>query len=385
MTLLLHGALLLLVWVWLLYPLTMAVLAALRPRPGTTPAPTTGDCPTLSVVIAAHNEADTIESRIDDLLAQDYPRERLQIVVASDGSTDATETLVAHRAAAEPRILLVTQHPQVGRAGVHNLAVQRCSGEIVLFTDAETRFETGFLRRMAAAFADEAVGMASGRLVFHTPPGGVAQQVGLYWRMESRLIDDESTLGIGLFGSGACLAVRRELYRAIPDTGDVDTVVALDVVSAGRRCVWVRDAVARDTLPAAVRDEFRARVRMTAKGLHSSFTRLPALEYLRRPRLTLVLLSHKAGRWVGTPLALLALLPTSLALASSGGLPALVLFGQALFYAAAAADGLGWRVPLGNAARGFCVANAAFALGTLQVVTGRVTTRYRPTRQGDAP
>jgi len=301
----------------------------------------------------------------------------------SDGSTDDTVLQVKEFASRHPTIAVTTLElaPQQGRASAHNAAVASTTADIVIFTDAETEFTRGFLRSLCAEFEDSRVGFATGELRFRNETlGNTARSAGMYWRLERHIRALESALGILAVGSGACCAVRRELFRPIPLTGDVDFTTPIDVILQGLRCVHCADAVALETLPDTPTREFRTRVRMTAKNFYGTLSRLGWKGVFQRPFHTLGLLSHKIGRWL-TPFFLITLLLTNIVLAPTTTYFALALLVQVLFYGAALAGFLGVKHALAMHAYSFVLVNVGFALGVLKALVGSVPGRYVPVRQ----
>ncbi len=334
----------------------------------------------ITVVIAACNEEKNIAERIKDLEKCRWPSEDVEFLVVSDGSTDRTEEIVREMAADDPRVTLVGIHPQRGRANAHNESAKVARGEILVFTDAETTFEPNFLMEIARPFSDPRVGFASGALFYTNDDKGVARSSGLYWRMEQMLRRDESRSGLFVFGSGACCAVKRELFRDVPPTGDIDFTTPLDVALQGHLCIHCPDAKAYDVLPESSSREFRARVRMTSKNLHGTISRWGIGGILRHPIYTLTILSHKICKWI-TPFLMILVFACTLALASESAVAQVILLTQFAFILAAMLGALFPRLPLVPHAWSFMVANIAFGMGVCKAMLGRVPAAYRPLSQ----
>ena len=378
------AAVLLLAAVWVLYPLMLWLLVKIR-RPAVE-ANVGLYHPTVSVVIAAHNEAGNLAERIENIYAMEYPADRLQVVIASDGSTDSTRELIADLRQKFEKLTLVDVFPQGGRANAHNKAIPHCTGDVLLFTDAETVFAADFLKRIVRPFEDRSVGFASGILKYRNEATSqVTRSAGLYWHFEYFLRTQESLLGVYAFGSGACCAVRRDLYRDIPPAGDVDFTTPLDVVLAGYRCKHVGDAVAYEVMPETPEREFRARVRMTAKNLYGTLMRWGWKGVAYHPIFTSVILLHKIGRWM-TPFMMLTVLAFNFPLLNEGVIYVVALLCQLGFYALAISGYWGIRLPLANQAYSFCLANVGFLVGVTKVLRGDVPKFYKPvsqTKSGD--
>jgi glycosyltransferase involved in cell wall biosynthesis len=194
-----------LLWTQALYSLFAAMVARLRPRPVRT-----GDItPTVTVIVAAHDERAVIERRVENLLALDYPPELVEIVIASDGSTDGTDVLVAALAERHPRVRLLPG-PRAGKVAAQNRAVRATTAEVIAFSDANARWESDALRRLVANFADPDVAYVCGRLALERADG--SNREGLYWRFELWQRASESAMGSITAGNGGIYAVRRSDY-----------------------------------------------------------------------------------------------------------------------------------------------------------------------------
>jgi len=336
---------------------------------------------TAGIVIAAHNEGERIAERISNIAAMCYPPDKVTIIVASDGSTDNTVD-AARTSGTECGVNVVVHdlQPQEGRAAAHNAAVALADCDVLVFTDAETVFDRNCLTELIRPFSDPTIGFASGVLSWDNSMNeAISQHAGLYWRLELAMRRWETSLGVNVFGSGACCAVRRSLYSSIPTTGDIDFTTPLDVVKQGHRCVQVEGALAMDQTPSSARAEFRARVRMTSKNLRGTIGRWGVQGVLHHPILTGVLLLHKIGRWF-TPFFGIALVLGSILILphNTGWILLTVEIGALLL---AVAGGMGVPIPLASPAWSFLVANCGFAVGVLKAISGSVQTFYLPLNQ----
>jgi cellulose synthase/poly-beta-1,6-N-acetylglucosamine synthase-like glycosyltransferase len=363
-------ALLLVVYTYSLYPLLIAARARLWPRPvARRPIE-----PAVSVVLAVWNEAAHLPRRILNLLEQDYPADRLEIVVVSDGSTDATPQILRQLAAEHPRVRPILLESNQGKAVALNAGLAAAGGELVVFADARQSFAPDAIRRLAENFADPAVGSASGELELLPAEGGIAANVGLYWRYEKWIRRNESAAGSMLGATGAIYAIRRALYRPLP-AGTLldDFLTPMRIVLAGRRAVFDGRAVATDRVSTRAGQEFRRKVR-TLAGNFQAFGFEPGLLLpWRNPATWLRVWSHKLLRLLA-PWALLAMLVASLLVPTS--LFHLVVLAQALFYGLAL---LGWfgerrgrspRLRLIGLAYTFVTLNLAAAVGLLVWLRG---------------
>ena len=246
----------LLVYAQLGYPLLLAVLARLRRRGSTAPAP--AEPPTVSLIVAAYDEQDVIAAKVANARALEYPPDRVEIVVAADGCTDAT-VAEAQRAGAD----LVLDLPRGGKIRAQDSAVAHATGEIVAFSDANAAWEPDALRRLVAAFADPDVGYACGQVRFVSDPGGSdSNQEGLYWRYEMALRALESRLGSITAGNGAIYATRRECYIEVDPIMGHDLSFPFNMVKRGWRAVYVPSARATEKMVPSIEGEFARKRRM---------------------------------------------------------------------------------------------------------------------------
>ncbi len=365
------------------YPLAMAFLARLRPRPVTR-----GDeLPTVTVVVVAHDEGPRIAARLDNLLALDYPPERLSILLCSDGSSDPTVVLA--QACADPRVSVLAFEQRRGKAAVLDDAVAAATGEIVLFADARQHFDRAALRALVSSFADPKVGAVSGELCFEAgPPSAstVGAGVGAYWRYEKLIRRAESRLDSSVGATGAIYAIRRNLFEPIAPTTILDDVlIPMNIVRSGHRTVFEPNARAYDQVAGTAAEEFARKVR-TIAGTFQLFAQHHWLLDPRRNRLWLQTVSHKLLRLLG-PLALGAALVANLFLLASPfyrttlGLQ-ILLYGAALLEQTRprlAGHGRVARVLLG-VPYAFCLLQAATLLGFMRFAAGAQSVTWTKAR-----
>ena len=297
-----------LAWTHVGYPLAAAALARARPRPVRK-----GDAtPTVSVIVAAHDEEDVIERRVENLLALDYPPELVDIVVASDASTDATHAIVARIAAREPRVRLLAC-PRGGKVQAQNLAVAQTQGEIVAFSDANTTWAPDALGQLVRSFADPDVAYVCGRVELQRADG--TNRESAYWRYEMWLREQESALWSVTGGNGCIYAVRGSDYLDVDPRFGHDLAFPYLMVQRGRRAVYDPGALAFEKPSRDLEDEYRRKVRMTEHAwlivLRGRFLRDLGPLYLTE------LVSHRLLRY-GSGLLHIALLGSSAALAGEG-------------------------------------------------------------------
>lgn len=358
-------------WAYFGYALVICVCSRLFGRSETPPETSDADLPRITLLIAAHDEASVIGDRIENALALDYPRDRLEILVASDGSTDTTADIVRSFAARGVRLL--DYRPNRGKASTLNRAWNEATGDIVMLSDANTQMERPAARRLARWFSDRSVDAVCGRLLLIDPATG-RNVDSVYWRYENFLKSCEARLGALLGANGAIYAVRRAAYVPIPPDTIVDDFVIplLARITRGRRLVYDAEAVAREETPSGIADEFKRRARIGAGGFQSLRLLWPLLSP-RHGWLAFAFLSHKIARWF-CPFFLLALLVANAALATHPFYLA-ALAAQAAFYIAAwaggRARGTGTASRLMRLPAFFSQMNAALLVGFYRWLTGR--------------
>ena len=325
------GSLGALAWTHIGYPLAAAAAARLRPRPVRT-----GDLQTsVTVIVAAHDEQAVIERRLENLLALDYPPELLDVIVASDASTDRTNDLVEAFATREPRVRLL-RCARGGKVTAQNLAVREGGGEILAFSDANSTWEPDALRQLVRNFADPDVAYVFGRLRLLQPDG--TNQEGAYWSFETWLRARESELHSTTGGYGSIYAVRRSDYVEVDPRFGHDLAFPYLMVQRGRRAVFEPGAAGDEKPARDIEDEYRRKVRM----FEHCWAIVVEGKMLRGqpPAYAVALVSHRHLRYASGALHLL-LLGSSLALVGAGPVYRVALAGQlGLLGAAAAGMGL---------------------------------------------
>lgn len=365
------------VYVYAGYPALVALLAHLYPRP-VLRRPIT---PRVSVIVAAYNEETAIEAKIHDTLGNGYPRARLEIVVASDGSTDATE--VRAHAVGAPEVT-VMRLPRRGKLAALEAGVAAATGEILVFTDADVLLAPGSIERLVENFADPEVGGVAGQKQVRAREGatGVARGEGLYARFDEWQKSMESRFGSAVASHGALHAVRRELFaRGGDPSGADDMSISMRVVLQGHRLVLDPRAVALVHPPSDAGTELRRKVRIANQVIRALLDLGPAL--WTSGFYSVQLVSHKLLRYM-VPFFLALVLVSSAILAFQGGFPwREVLAVQIAFYALAALGALlqgrsaGRRRAL-SIPYYFCLVNAAAALSVLAVLRGERMALWHP-------
>lgn len=367
----------LLAYTYLGYPVLLAAIVLLRRKPVEPPP----YLPTVSVLIAAHNEEEAIADTIRSILSLDYPADKLEVVVASDGSTDRTDAVVA--SIADPRVRSLRLPKQCGKTHAQNQAVPVCRGDIIVFSDATTTYDPNAVRFLVRHYSDPRVGAVSGRYEYMKPDSRRPAVIGtaVFWRWENLLKHLQSRAGTMTGCSGCIYSVRRDLYTPLRPQSCSDLVEPLALVRRGYRVVFEKRALAFESSSTSIAEEFRMRVRVAAHGIDGILDNADLLNIFRHRWVSLQLISHKVLRWMA-PLFLLNLFGMSAVLMIRPGFRALFV-AQMSFYTVsillAWAPRRGrWRI-LGIPFH-FCALNAAVIVGVSELISGKVYTFWRPVR-----
>jgi cellulose synthase/poly-beta-1,6-N-acetylglucosamine synthase-like glycosyltransferase len=370
----------LLVYAYAGFPLLLMVAATLRPRRVKQGAVT----PSITLIIAAYNEEDCIAERLDNALAADYPADALEIIVASDGSTDGTERIVQEYTHRRVRLLSL---PRRGKIAALDDAVRHARGTVLVFSDANTVVARDALRAIARNFADPSVGGVVARTAYQIEGDGESSRRGenLYWRYDTWLKELESNIGSVVSAHGGLYAIRRDLYQA-PVDGAVtdDFIISTAVIAQGCRLVFERDARAWELPVATAKREFSRRVRLMTRGMRGVARRRTLLNPARYGVYSVVLFTHKVVRRL-LFLPLICLLASTALLAGDHPLYAVALALQLTFIGLAA---------LGFVVRGtrfgelkllyvpffFGLANFAAALAFVRFLRGERIVSWQPQR-----
>ena len=362
------GALILYTYVF--YPAILWLLAARRDGPS---AQHLDDeqLPTMSVLIVAHNEQNVIRERIENLLSLDYPRHKLELAVASDGSRDRTAEIVKEYG---PAVRLFDYPNNAGKAAALDAAIPQLTGEIVVLSDANTMMERRALVQLARWFTDPRTAVVCGKLVLTDPATGLNVD-SLYWRYETFLKRCEGRLGGLLGANGAIYAIRRGLFTGIHPSTIVDDFVIplLARMNTGCRIVYDESATAYEETPSNLEAEFRRRTRIGA-GDYQSLGMLWPLMNPFEGWTSFTFISHKVLRWL-CPFFLLGVSAANLFLVRQGGLYIYALLVQiALYSIALLGHFLSHRSIVGRVMRlatMFTAMNAALLVGFFRWATAR--------------
>ena len=366
-----------LAYVYLFYPVLVAALAARFGRPVRR-----GDSlPAVTIIVTAYNEEKCIRAKLDNLTRLHYPSDLLNILVASDGSSDATEEIAASYDPQRVRALHFAGRR--GKTACQNTAALAATGEILVFTDATTRLHPAALRRLVENFADPETGCVGGRLDYVTDIDNITGCGGeLYWSYEMRLRAAESLLGSLIGVSGCLYAVRKSAYRAIHPDLISDFVIAMKMEEQGLRTVLAPDAVCFEATLDRGSQELAMRVRVAIRSLHALIRERRFLNPWKYGRFAWQLWSHKVLRYAA-PLVWIGALGANVMLIDAGPYLA-ILVGQCSLIAAGAAGFVlqGKRRELGFFTRPyyFLLTNVASLIATLRYLQGERMVTWEPIR-----
>lgn len=369
----------LILYVYFGYPLLLLILSRLRP---VSPVQKGDIIPMISLIVPAYNEEKAISKKIKNSLSLNYPKEKLEIIVSSDGSTDGTNQLVQDFT--RQGVKLVTLNPNQGKSSAQNRAIVEAQGDILFFSDANVMLPSDAVRKVVRNFRDDKVGCVVGKVTYLNEGGtSVSQGEGLYWRYELFLREKESDLGNFTMGSGPIMAIRRNLFQPLdPDIGE-DFVLPMKTVINGYRVIYEPEAISEETLfqntPASM---FRSKVRVISKDMRGLFLCRAILNPFRYPLYSWGLISHKLLRWL-VPYFLISLFFCNLLLIyilSYATLFAIQIF---LYSLAIAGYFLQRKIKppcILGIPFSFCLVNGAALCGVARFIIGKKAGKWRPVR-----
>jgi cellulose synthase/poly-beta-1,6-N-acetylglucosamine synthase-like glycosyltransferase len=338
--------------------------------------------PKVSVIITAYNEERDIRAKLENTFAIDYPPEKLEIIVASDCSSDHTDAIVGEFA--ERGVKLFRQDSRNGKTAAQNMAVEPATGEIILFSDATTLYQSDVLRAMLPNFADASVGCVAGKLIYVDESGsGVGKGARSYWNYETFLKESESR-ACSLIGVSGCLyAVRKSAYRPMPPDACSDFFIATLIYQQGLRTIYEPDAVCTEETNRQSNKEMRMRVRIIAQTFNDLWRSREMLNPFVSGFFAVELISHKVLRY-SVPLILILLLATSAA-ASVDSLFFLFIFVvQIIFYGFAAAAWVLEKNQIKSSLLAiplyFTLSNIAALVGFFKFLSGERYSHWEPIR-----
>jgi len=368
-------------YVYVGYPLLVFAVGRLFPKPTVRAAFE----PPVSIIITAYNEERDIRAKLENTLSIDYPPEKLEIIVASDCSSDKTDEIVSEFKSRG--IKLYRQAERKGKTSAQNMAVERAAGEIILFSDATTLYETDVLRAMLPNFADKTVGCVAGKLVYvDASDSSVGKGARSYWNYETFLKESESR-ACSLIGTSGCLySVRKSAYQPMYPEACSDFFIATLVYKQGLRTVYEPAAVCTEETNRHSGKEMQMRVRVISQTFNDLWRNREMLNPLRSGFFAVELVSHKILRY-GVPFFLILML-LGAGLAAFHSTFFLFVFAlQIVFYLTAL---IGWFLEKNENKAGilaiplyFVLANSAALLGFYKFLSGERYARWEPIRENE--
>lgn len=301
--------------------------------------------PRVTFLITAYNEEKNIADKLRDTLAQNYPKDKLEVVVASDGSTDRTDEIV--RQFSSQGVRLIRVEGRVGKTGAQNQAVKMVKGEVIIFSDATTKFDRNAVRNIARNYADPTVGAVSGRYEYYNPTGasiGIGNI--LFWKYENLIKSCQTRIRTITGCCGCIYSVRRTLYEPLPPDIISDLVEPLKILEKGYRIAFEPDAIAHEETTEKAAEEFYMRIRVISRGMRGMLYMKKLFNPLRYGFVSFQLISHKLLRWL-IPVFLLVIFLSNLFLLSSPFYKIIFIL-QIAFYGMAFVGWIGerWNVKL---------------------------------------
>ncbi|NOY62728.1 MAG: glycosyltransferase family 2 protein [Gammaproteobacteria bacterium] len=361
---------------YLIYPAIIKIIAKLNRKT----VARADNVPNVTVLIAAYNEADCIELTMQKMLAQNYPKQKLEIIVVSDGSEDGTDTIVESYASQGVR--LIRQEPRRGKAAALNLGVKQANGEILVFADANSQFTADALSHMVKNFADPSVGYITGTLRFLADDGSVSGDgCSAYMKFENFLRKLETDFGSVIGVNGGVDAIRKSLYTDIREDLITDFVLPLHVISQNHRVIYDEQVISYEMPNSEMEAEFRMRVRVALRALQGLRYMQTLLNPARNTRIAFSIISHKLIRYLA-PIFMLAALLFNLLLALSSTLYTCIFAIHLLIYAAGAWAAFfpvtGTAGKLLTIPAYFLATNSAFMIALIKYVKGEKMATWKP-------
>lgn len=355
-------SILIIIYVYIIYPASVYLLSLFYKKPWE------GKYfyPNLSILISAYNEEKNIERKILSLLFLDYPKEKLEILIGSDGSTDKTDEIVSKYV--DTRVKLYRQPTRQGKPNMLNMLASKASGESLIFTDARQRLDRNALKELVKNFAEEKVGSVSAELLFENENNKPGNGIGLYWRYEKFIRKCESRIGSMLGATGALYAIRKELFSELPSDLILDDVyIPLNIVRKGYRAIFDSKAKVYDKVVNNPKEEFLRKTR-TLAGNFQLFVYLKELLNPLKGRISWQFFSHKFLRLL-VPFLLVAVFISNLFILKSYFYITILIM-QIIFYSLALFGTiLKEKNHLIDIPYMFCVMNSAAVMGLYRFIS----------------
>ena len=342
-----------------------------------------GRLPNVSLLISVFNEEKVIEDKILNSLSLDYPRDLLEIIVLSDGSTDGTEEIVARYSPKGVR--LARFDGRIGKTACLNQVVPKATGEVVVFSDANASYEKMAIRELVKGFSNPRIGFVTGWTKYVSRTSiGVSQSVGVYWQFEKIIKTLESKVGTCIGADGAIFAIRKNMFRSLDPRDINDFVIPMHVMAQGYLGSLVEKAFCFEEATVRIKEEFSRQVRINTRTIRALRNHLLLLNPLRYGMIAFQLFSHKVSRLL-VPFFLMMMLFTNVLLIQAGALYVFILVTQLLFYFLG-----GFKVfesdtmktgKIVSVIYTFCMSNFAIIVGWIRFARGETFTGWTPTER----
>jgi cellulose synthase/poly-beta-1,6-N-acetylglucosamine synthase-like glycosyltransferase len=338
--------------------------------------------PKVTFLITAYNEERSISAKLEDTLSLDYPKEKLEVVVASDGSTDRTDEIV--KEFADRGVVLKRVEGRIGKTATQNEAVKTATGDIVIFSDATTKYNRDAIKKIVQNYADPEVGAVSGRYEYINPTGApVGIGTILFWKYENFIKSMQTRIRTITGCCGCIYSVRKEAYVPLPPDIISDLVEPLKIIQRGYRIVFEPDAIAYEETTEKPSEEFKMRIRIITRAMRGILYVKSLLNPLKYLFVSFQLLSHKVLRWL-IPFFLAGLFVSNIFLLGHWFYN-LIFIAQMVFYSAAllglVADALNKRLRVLAIPLYFCVVNTASLLAFFKTLAGQKTVTWETVRR----
>jgi len=382
------GSGLLLSHTYIIFNITLPVIAEFlgkKNREANIPTPAENELPSVSLLVSAFNEEDILEKKIQNALEIDYPRERFEILIGSDGSTDRTNDILRKY---QDQISIYIAPENKGKAAMLNELQRRAKGDILVFCDANTFFFPNVIRRIVSPFSDPQIGSVCGHLIL-TDQGGSAlgQGESSYWDIESEIKKFEGMVNVVIGANGALYAIRKELYTPIPVRRSImdDFFVTIKVLEQGYGSTFLSSAIGTEQTSKYSSGEFKRKVRIGRANFNYLFSYLKLLNPIR-PVVAYFFFSHKLIRWF-SPLLIILFFISNLALLKFHFVFELIMALQAVFYVlvlgGVLANVLHKRIPFTGAPYYFLSMNLALLVGMIQAFLPQKSGGWQRIERGD--
>lgn len=368
-------------YAYLGYPLLLVILVVFLRKP----VEKRDITPSVSLLISAYNEENTIKRKIQNSLSLDYPKEKLEIVVISDASTDRTNDIVFSYL--DDGVKLLVQPEHIGKTAGLNQAVLGAMSEIIVFTDATAMLRKDTIRKLVRPFADKTIGLVSATTKYiANTDDEMNDGIDIYSRLEQFVKVKEGEIGSIVGAEGSIFAVRKELYEYLNEDLINDLVIPLQIIRKGFRSIMEKDVMCLEERAPTLKGEYRRQVRITNRSLKVLFSELTLLNPFKWKLFALKLFSHKVLKWL-VPFLAASTFFLNLLLTFHGTIYIITFLCQISFYLLATIEIISTSPPLRGRARGlftlpyqFCLVNYAILKGWISFLSGNVETIWTPER-----